>query len=104
MTLNDKRLFDFIDISYKLLDVFFEDKKLYEYYKIEVLDYIFRSLNGKYYKIEEGFKEEYFKRVQEAFKVFIKKYGLYKDIKDNVNEDFLEFFKFEDIVAEVIAN
>ena len=104
MTLNDERLFDFIDISYKLLDVFFEDKKLYDYYKIEVLDYIFRSLNGKYYKIEDEFKEEYFKRVQEAFKVFIKKYGLYKDIKNNVNENILEFFKFEDIVAEVIAN
>ena len=104
MTLNDKRLFDFIDISYKLLDVFFEDKKLYEYYKIEVLDYIFRSLNGKYYKIEDEFKEEYFKRVQGAFKVFIKKYGLYKDIKNNVNENILEFFKFEDIVGELISD
>ncbi len=104
MTLNDERLFDFIDISYKLLDVFFEDKKLYEYYKIEVLDYIFRSLNGKYYQIEDEFKEEYFKRVQEAFKVFIKKYGLYKDIKDNVNDDYLEFFKFDDIVGEVIGS
>lgn len=104
MTLNDERLFDFIDISYKLLDVFFEDKKLYDYYKIEVLDYIFRSLNGKYYKIEDEFKEEYFKRVQEAFKVFIKKYGLYKDIKNNVNENILEFFKFEDIVGELISD
>ena len=104
MTLNDKRLFDFIDISYKLLDVFFENKEFYEYYKNEVLDYIFRSLNGKYYQIEDELKEEYFKRVQEAFKVFIKKYGLYKDIKNNVNENILEFFKFEDIVAEVIAN
>ena len=104
MTLNDERLFDFINISYKLLDVFFENKKLYEYYKIEVLDYIFRSLNGKYYQIEDEFKEEYFKRVQEAFKVFIKKYGLYKDIKDNVNENILEFFKFEDIVGELISD
>ena len=86
------------------MDVFFENKEFYEYYKNEVLDYIFRSLNGKYYQIEDEFKEEYFKRVQEAFKVFIKKYGLYKDIKNNVNENILEFFKFEDIVAEVIAN
>lgn len=104
MTLKNERLFDVINISYKILEVFFENKELYEYYKVEVLDYIFRSLNGKYYQIEDEFKEEYFKRVQEAFKVLIKKYGLYKDIKFNVNKDILDFFKFEDIVGELISD
>jgi len=31
MTLNNERLFDNIDVMYKVLDVFFEDEELYEY-------------------------------------------------------------------------
>ena len=104
MTLNNERLFDVIDIGYKILDVFFENKDLYEYYKNDVLDYIFRLFIGKYSQIEDEFKERYFKLVQEAFKVFIKKYGLYKDIKYNVNKNILDFFKFDDIVMEVLTS
>ncbi|WP_410319630.1 glycosyltransferase family 2 protein [Methanobrevibacter sp.] len=103
MTLNNERLFDNIDISYKILDVFFEDKELYEYYKKEVLITIFRSIfKGKYSQIEDEFKEEFFKRIQEAYKVFIKKYGLYKDIRENVSKEILEFFRFDDIINEII--
>ena len=102
---NDGSLFDYINIMYKIFDVFFENKDLYEYYKIEILNFIFSSVfMGKYNQIDDEFKEEFYKRVQEAYKVYIKKYDLYKDIKENVNQDVLEFFKFDDIVGEVIGS
>ena len=104
MTLNNERIFDNIDVMYKVLDVFFEDMNLYEYYKKEVLTYIFAVFMGRYNQIEDEFKEEFYKRVQEAYKVYIKKYNLYKDIKENINEKVLEFFKFDDIVADMVMD
>lgn len=102
-TLNNERLFDNIDVMYKVMDVFIEDKELYEYYKKEVLTYILSSIfKGKYDQIEDDFKEDFFKAAQEAYKVYIKKYGLYKDIKENINNNVLEFFEFDDIVSELI--
>ena len=105
MTLNNERLFDNIDVMYKVLDVFFEDKKLYEYYKKEVLTYIFTSVfRGKYNQIEKRLKDKFYNAVQDSFKVYIEKYGIYEDIKENVNEDVLEFFKFDDIAGELIGD
>lgn len=104
-TLNNERIFDNIGMMYNVLDVFLEDEELYEYYKKEVLTYIFSFVfMGKYNQIDDEFKEEFYKRVQEAYKVYIKKYDLYKDIKENVDESVLEFFKFEDIVGELISD
>ena len=100
-TLNNERIFDNIDVMYKILDVFFEDMELYEYYKKEVLTYIFSVFIGKYNRIEKKLKREFYRKVQEAYKVYIQKYDLYNDIKENVNASVLEFFKFEDIVAEL---
>ena len=104
MTFNNERLFDNIDVMNKILDVFFEDMELYEYYKKEVLTYISSVFVGKYNQIDDEFKEEFYKRVQEAYKVYIKKYNLYKDIKENVDENVLNFFKFDDIVGELIGS
>ena len=105
MTLKNERLFDNIGMMYKVLDVFLEDMKLYEYYKKEVLTNIFSTVfMGKYNQIDEEFKEEFYRKVQEAYKVYIQKYDLYKDIKENVNENVLDFFKFDDIVGEVIGS
>ena len=101
MTLDNERLFDSIEVAYKVLDVFFENDELYDYYKKEVLTYILSMFRGKYYQIEKEFKEDFYKAVQEAYKVCIKKYGLYKDIKENVSSDILELFKFDDIVCEI---
>lgn len=101
MTLNNGRLFDNIDAMYKVMDVFFEDMELYDYYKKEVLTYIFSSVfKGKYNQIEDDLKEDFFKAVQEAYKVYIKKYGLYDDIKENIDKEVLDFFKFEELVGE----
>ena len=104
MTLNNERIFDNIEIMYKILDVFFEDNKLYEYYKKEILEFIFSVFQGKYNQIEDEFKEEFYRKVQEACKVYLKKYNLYEDIKENVDENFLNFFKFEDIATDLITD
>ena len=77
--------------------------EIYEYYKKEVLTYIFKTvLNWKYHQIEDQYKERFFSEVQGVFRSFIEDYGLYNDIKDNVDNDILEFFKFEDIVSEML--
>ena len=48
--------------------------------------YIFGYLlYGKYHQIEKQYKKEYFNQAQEVFKIFIKDYGLYGDIKENVD-------------------
>lgn len=105
MTFNNERLFDNFEVSYKILDVFIEDEEIYEYYKKEVLTYIFSSIfKGKHDQIEEEFREEFYKKVQEAYKVYFKKYGLYKDIKENVPDRLLKFFKFDDIISEVLGS
>lgn len=93
MTLNNERLFDNIEIVYKILDVFLEDKYLYEYYKKEVLTYIFVDvLNGKLNQIEDKFKDEFFKRALTVYKDFIDEYGLYEDILECVDENVLKRF------------
>ena len=69
-----------------------------------ILTYIFVTvLHLKYTKIAPEFKEEFFKRVQESIIVYIKKYGLYKDIRNNVDEEILHFFEFDDIVNELYS-
>ena len=104
MTFNNERLFDNIDVMFKIFDIFFEDKKLYEYYKKEVLTYIFAKIFVvKYNQIEDEFKEEFYKRVQDAYKVYMKKYNLYKDIRENIDEKTLAFFRFEEIVSELVV-
>ncbi|WP_406535127.1 glycosyltransferase family 2 protein [Methanobrevibacter sp.] len=97
--LNNERLFDNIGIVYLILDVFLEDMQIYEYYKKQVLYYIFVSvLNGKYNQIEEKYKDKFFEEIQGVYRYFVKEYHLYKDILENVDESVLSRFKFEDIV------
>ena len=102
---NNERLFDNIPIVHMVLNVFLEDREIYEYYKKEVLDYVFRIvLMGKYNQIDDQYKEEFYIRAQGVFKSFISDYGLYKDIKENVDNEVLDFFNFEDIVEELVVN
>lgn len=105
MTLNNERLFDNIDICYLILDVFLENYQLYQYYKKEVLTYIFAGiLNGKHNQIEDQFKEEFFRQAQEVYKNFIMDYGLYEDILNNVDKAILDKFKFDEIVERINYN
>lgn len=101
-TLNNERLFDNIDIMYILLDIFFGNNDLYEYYKKELFSHIFSIMfKGKYDQIEEDLKDKFYVEVQNVCKVYIKRYGLYYDIKDNVKKDILDFFKFDEIALEI---
>jgi len=69
------------------------------------LSYIFTSVfRGKYNQIEKRLKDKFYNAVQDSFKVYIEKYGIYEDIKENVDEDVLEFFKFDDIAGELIGD
>lgn len=105
MTLTNERLFDAIDVSYLIFDVFLENYQLYQYYKREVLTYIFVDmLNHKYNKIDEEFKEEFFKRAQMLYKDFIIKYDLYEDIQKFVKKPVLDKFKFDEIVESINNN
>lgn len=98
MTLTNDRLFDIFKIVDLIIQAFLENKVIYEYYKEQLLNYIFGSiLKRKYEIIDDEYKDEFFKGVQGVFEKFINDYGLYSDIKDNVDDDVLEFFKFEQI-------
>ena len=101
MTYNNERLFDNIDICYLILDHFLEKYHLYQYYKKEVLTYISNILNGKYYQIEDRFKDEFFKQAQGAYKNFVVDYGLYEDILKYVDKSNLDKFKFNEIVESI---
>lgn len=45
-------------------------------------------------------KEGFFSKFQEACKVFIEKYGIYGIIKEILNSNILNFFKFDDFGCE----
>ena len=45
-------------------------------------------------------KEEFFSKFQEVCKVFIEKYGIYGIIKEILNSNILNFFKFDDFGCE----
>lgn len=101
MTLTDERIFDNIDVSYLILDVFLENIQLYRYYKKEVLTYIFDILNYKHNQIDDEFKSRFFKEVQGVYKSFVKDYGLKEDILENVDAAFLKKFHFNEITKNI---
>lgn len=101
MTLTNERIFDNIKISQMLLDYFMKKPELYDYYKKEILTYIFNIFNSKYYQIDDELKEEFYLKVQKECKVFIGQYGIYEDINENIDSKILEFFRFENLVSEV---
>lgn len=103
MTLTNERMLESVFIVDLILNVFMEDEDIFNYHKERVLIYIFESvLNKKYDVIDEEYKNKYFTEVQGVYKKFIKEYGLYKDIKEFVNDDILNRFKFEEIVNELL--
>lgn len=96
-TLNNERVFDNIEISYLIIEIFLENLQLYEYYKKEILTFIFASLlNWKYELIEDKFKKEFYNEVLKVYEVFYNKYNLKQDIFEHVNKDILK--KFNQII------
>ena len=98
LDLNPERLYDCFDIINLMMEVFLENIQLYNYYKKEVLNYIFKELQNKYCNIDIQFKERFFREVQNVFKNFIKNYNLYDDILIHVDENILNCFKFNEIL------
>ena len=84
-----------------IIEKFLENEEIYEFYKKQVLDYIFKVvLYDQYNQIENQNKDEYYTHVQEEYESFIVNYGLREDIKKNVNDEILNFFKFDEIVSK----
>ena len=101
MTLTNERLFDNIEIAKIVLDYFIKKLELYDYYKKELLNYIFNSrFNIKYNQLEDNLKEKFYIMVQNACMLFINQYDLYDDITEIVNQDVLKFFRFYDLRCE----
>lgn len=92
-TLTNERVFDNIEISYLIIEIFLENPQLYEYYKKEILTFIFASLlDWKYEIIEDNFKKEFYNEVLKVYEIFYNKYNLKQDIFENVNKDILKKF------------
>ena len=97
---NDERIFDIFNIYRYVLDVFFENKHLYQYYKRVLLKYIFSNLEITYDSIDNKLKERFFIETQSLFCNFITDYELYWDIKENVDSKILNKFFFEEIIEK----
>ena len=97
---NDERIFDIFNIYKNLLNVFFENKHLYQYYKRVLLNYIFSNLEMKYDSIDNRLKERFFIETQSLFRNFIIYYNLYLDITENVGSKILNKFFFEKIIEK----
>ncbi len=98
---NNEKIFDIFNIYWYVLDIFIENKPLYQYYKCVLLNYIFSSLEMKYDLIDDEFKERFFIETQSLFRNFIKYYDLYLDLMENVDSNILNKFSFDDIVERI---
>ena len=98
----NKKLSDILKISVSILNIFIERELLYNHYKKELLNYIFNMLNDNYNKIDDKNKNKFYIEIKNFYKICMKKYGLYKDILENVNKDILDAFEFENIVEKII--
>lgn len=103
ITSHIEHIFDCIPIVHLIFDTFLENREIYEYYKKEILSYIFEEvLNTHYINLDEEYKQLFFIKIQSVYKYFIKEYGLYNDIKENIPNIILNRFKFDEIVEDLI--
>lgn len=104
MTLTNERLFESIEIVYEILEIFLENKAIYEHYKKEVITYIFNMLNIKYEQIDTEFKDEFFKEIQNVFCKFINYYGLFDDLNEFMESNLRNKFNFDDMIKNFEKN
>lgn len=103
-TFDNELLVNNIHFIPSILEVFMKNKKLYEYYKKEILDYIFKEiLYENFILLEKNYKDYFFIEAQSIIKILLKKYGLLNDILENVDIIILDEFNFKKIL-EVIIN
>ena len=102
---SSKLISEYVNCSYLVLESFIDNNKIYNDYKYVMLNYIFCNiLDNGYNNIENEYKNEFFKEIQGIFLGFIKYYGLYQDIKDNVDKTILYFYKFDEIAMGFFEN
>lgn len=93
--LTGENLFDALEISDCVLNIFLKDNAVYEYYKSAIFDYIFEFLKLRYESIDKEFKSNFFNQTQHLFEKFAFDYGLFADIINNLNDDLLDFFEID---------
>ena len=98
---NDERLFDIFAIYEDVLNFFIKNKQLYQYYGRLLVNHIFSNLEMGYDLLDNKLKERFFIEIQSLFSNFIKYYGLYWDITENVDSKILNRFYFEDILERI---
>lgn len=91
-TFTGEKLLDSIVIAKDLIEVFLNDKNIYNRYKNGALNITFSILRGKYNLIADEFKEEYFQRSKLFVQELINKYGLINDIENCLNDNNLSFY------------
>lgn len=89
---SDKSLMNVMEITNIVFD-FFIKSGLFNKYKRNVLKYMMSLLKNKYYLIDDTFKPEYYKRLQEKMKIYLNLYDLEKDFLENLNYHDKKFFQ-----------
>lgn len=98
---NNEKIFDIFNICWDVLDFFIKNKQLYQYYKRVLLNYIFSNLEIQYDLMDTDLKERFFIEIQSLFSNFIKYYGLYWDLMENIDSKILNKFSFDGIVERI---
>lgn len=92
MTFRGKRILDNIKIVEMILNIFLEDKEIYNSYKKDLLTFLFKVLKNKYNLIDDKFKPLFAKEAKILINKFYSEYGLHEDIQKLVNDNLLNFF------------
>lgn len=101
---DNQLLVDNIHFIPSILEIFMKNKKLYNYYKKEILNYIFKEiLYDNFIILEKNYKDHFFIEAQTIIKIILKKYGILNDILENVERIILDEFNITNIL-EVIIN
>lgn len=87
-----------------VLDLFFKDKLIYEYFKVSLLEHILKNLNKDYLLLKytpnsnepmliNNVKNNFIKRLKRLFDKFYFEYRIYNDIKSAVSQHLFSFFE-----------
>lgn len=76
--------------SYLILDLFLQNRKLYDYYKRQLLNYIFVQLLDICKNLDFNLKSSYLNKIKEVFRNFCYDYNLEDDILTNVNSGIID--------------
>lgn len=97
LSFKDKILISNMNITDDFLNVFLNDKEIYEIYKKTFLNYIFKKLEEKCIYCDNNVKEENFHKCKFIINKFYSEYDLYFDIMEYVNTNLINFFNQDNI-------